>query len=220
MELINKRYIPEYLRSLIVENDDEMAKFRLECEKDKIPIVHKEVGQLIKLLITMTKTKRILELGTAVGYSSIIMSKIIDSEDGLITTIERRKLFIDQAKSNIDLYNPPTPIEIMEGDALLVLDSIEGEYDMIFLDAAKSKYMDFLPRCMNLLKPGGLIVSDNVLYKGMIATDDLVVRRQRTIVRKMRLYLKYISEHEALETSILPMGDGVSISFKKETKSR
>ena len=215
MELINKRYIPEYLRSLIVEDDHKMAAFRLQCEEKKIPIIHKEVGQLIKLLITMTKTKRILELGTAVGYSSIMMSKIIDSQDGLITTVERRQLFIDQAKANIDFYNPPTPIEIREGDALEILDSIEGEYDMIFLDAAKSKYMDFLPRCMELLKPGGIIVSDNVLYKGMIATDTLVVRRQRTIVRKMRQYLKFISQHQALETSILPMGDGVSISYKK-----
>lgn len=215
MELINKKYIPEYLRSLIVEKDKDMVEFRLKCESDKIPIVHKEVGQLIRLLITMTNTKKILELGTAVGYSSIMMSNIINSENGLITTMERRKVFIEQAKANIDIYKPPTPIEIIEGDALDMLDTIEGEYEMIFLDAAKSKYMDFFPKAMELLKPGGLIVSDNVLYKGMIASDDLVVRRQRTIVRKMRIYLKYISEHKDLETSILPMGDGVSISYKK-----
>jgi len=217
LELINKKYIGDYIQSLIKEKDETLVEFRHECEEKNIPIIHKEVAQLIKLLIELTNSKRILEFGTAVGYSSIFMSNVINDDKGYITTIEKRKTFIDEAQQNIIKFNPPTPIEIIEGDAVEVLHKIDKEYDVIFIDAAKSKYLDFLKLSLRLLKPGGIIISDNVLYKGMVASDELVVRRQRTIVNKMRDYLKYISEDSSLETSVLPIGDGIAITLKKET---
>lgn len=217
LELINKKYIEDYIQNLIIEEDESLAKFRFECEEKKIPIIHKEIAQLIKFLIKLTNTKRILEFGTAVGYSSIYMSFTINDKNGYITTLERRKSYIEEAEQNILKFKPPTPIQILEGDALEIIDGITNEYDLIFLDAAKSKYMDFFNKSIKLLKPGGIIISDNVLYKGMIANDELVVRRQKTIVNKMRKYLKYISEDSSFETSVLPIGDGLAITLKKES---
>jgi predicted O-methyltransferase YrrM len=215
MEIINKEYITHYIQSLIKEADPKFESFRIECEENQVPIIHKEVGQLIRLLITLTNAGKVLELGTAAGFSSIFMSRIINNPQGLVTTIERNKSWIPVAKNNISRFNPPTPIEILQGDASEILPSLKGEYDIIFIDAAKSKYMEFFNYCIKLLRPNGLIISDNVLYKGMIATDTLVKRRQKTIVRGMRKYLEYISTEPSLETSILPIGDGLAISLKK-----
>jgi len=215
MDIINKAYITDYISGLIKEEDDEFEQFRLECEKNHVPIIHREVGQLIKLLIRLTGTTRILELGTAIGFSSIFMSRIINNPSGKITTVERNISWIEPAKGNIQKFNPKTPIEILHGEASEILKDIDGVYDMIFIDAAKSKYMEFFNLSVKHLKPGGLIISDNVLYKGMIATDSLVLRRQKTIVGKMRKYLKHISTAPGLETSILPLGDGLAITFMK-----
>ncbi|MDP3386407.1 MAG: O-methyltransferase [Eubacteriales bacterium] len=215
MDLINREYIEKYIQSLIIEEDREMDAFRRECEENCIPIIHKEVAQLIRLLIRLTGSTRVLEIGTAVGFSSIFMSKTIDNENGYITTIDRNKKFIALAKENLIKYSHKTPITIKEGDATEILSGLTQEYDIIFMDAAKSKYMAFHEIALKLLRPGGLVISDNVLYQGMIANDDLVVRRQRTIVRKMRQYLEFLHTDPSLETSVLPIGDGLAISLKK-----
>lgn len=215
MDLINREYIEKYIKSLIIEEDPTMDAFRRECEKNSIPIIHKEVAQLIRLLIRLTGSTRVLEIGTAVGFSSIFMSKIIDNEKGYITTIDRSKKFIALAKENFVKYSHKTPITLLEGDATEILSGLTQEYDIIFMDAAKSKYMEFHEIALKLLRPGGLIIADNVLYQGMIANDALVVRRQRTIVRKMRQYLEFLHNEPSLETSVLPIGDGLAISLKK-----
>jgi predicted O-methyltransferase YrrM len=143
------------------------------------------------------------------------MAKIIDNDNLEIKTIERRDSFVDEASKNLERLNYKGNIEILPGDALEILENLEEKFDLVFIDAAKSKYLDFLPYCFNLLKKDGIIISDNVLYKGMIANDDLVERRQKTIVRKMRKYLKTISNHPSMESSVLPLGDGLAITVKK-----
>lgn len=214
MELINKEFTTKYIRSLIKEEKD-IADFRKICEDKNLPIIHLEVANFIKLILEIHKPKKILELGTAVGFSSFFMAKILKDENLKIKTIERREDFIKEARNNLDKYEYKGKIDIMPGDGLDILKSLDEKFDLIFLDAAKSKYLDFLSYSFNLLKKDGIIISDNVLYKGMIANEDLVKRRQKTIVRKMRKYLKTISNNNSMDTSILPLGDGVAITLKK-----
>jgi predicted O-methyltransferase YrrM len=214
LELINKIFTTNYIKSLI-EEDEEIARFRKESEDRNIPIIHEEVANFIKVILHLLKPLKILELGTAVGFSSFFMAKIIDNDNLEIKTIERRDSFVDEASKNLERLNYKGNIEILPGDALEILENLEEKFDLVFIDAAKSKYLDFLPYCFNLLKKDGIIISDNVLYKGMIANDDLVERRQKTIVRKMRKYLKTITNHPSMESSILPLGDGLAITVKK-----
>jgi len=214
LELINKEFTTNYIKSLI-EEDKEIADFREECDKRKLPIIHQEVANFIKVILHLYKPLKILELGTAVGFSSFFMAKIIDDHRLIIKTIERRNTFIQEASDNLKDYKYKGQIDILPGDALELLQNLDEEFDLIFIDAAKSKYLDFLPYCFKLLKKDGIIISDNVLYKGMIANEDLVKRRQKTIVRKMRKYLKTISNHKSMESSVLPIGDGLAITIKK-----
>ncbi len=214
MELINKEFTTKYIKSLI-EEEKEIADFREECDKRQLPIIHEEVANFIKVILHLHKPLKILELGTAVGFSSFFMAKTIDDNRLKIKTVERRNTFIEEASEKLNQYKYKGNIEILPGDALEVLKNLDEEFDLIFIDAAKSKYLDFLPYCFKLLKKDGIIISDNVLYKGMIANEDFVERRQKTIVRKMRKYLKTISNHKSMESSILPLGDGVAITIKK-----
>jgi len=214
LELINKEFTTDYIKSL-VEEEKQIAGFRKECEKRKLPIIHEEVANFIKVILHLHKPLKILELGTAVGFSSFFMAKTIDDDRLVIKTVERRNTFIQEASDNFKAYEYKGKIDILPGDALEVLQNLEEKFDLVFIDAAKSKYLDFLPYCFKLLKKDGIIISDNVLYKGMIANEDLVKRRQKTIVRKMRKYLKIINNHKSLESSVLPLGDGVAITIKK-----
>lgn len=169
---------------------------------------------MIKVILEMKKPKKILELGTAIGYSSIFMAKN-QPECEKIITIERSEKMIVKAKKNIELAGLDHIIEIKEGNVQEILPDLNESFDVIFIDAAKSKYLEFLPYCLERLNDKGLIISDNVLFKGMIATDMLVPKRQRTIVRNMRLYLSEISNSKELETTIIPIGDGVALSYKR-----
>lgn len=215
MSNINEDYIEDYIREVIPESKGLLKEIEKYAEENHVPIVHPEVAQFLKVLIKVKKPKKILEIGAAIGYSSIVM---IDSmgESGEVITIERREDMINLAKANIDKCGYRDRIHILKGEAQDILPEIEDTFDMIFLDAAKSKYMDFLPYCIKNLADGGLLISDNVLYKGMIANDDLVVRRKKTIVRRMREYLDYICNNPIFESSIIPIGDGVALTYKKE----
>ncbi len=215
MSNINEDYIEDYIREVIKESSVFLKKLEEYAHKNHIPIIHPEVAQFLKVLIKIKKPKEILEIGTAIGYSAIVMAEAMDSY-GKITTIERREDMINLAQSNFTECNLIERINVIHGDANEVLPKLQGSFDLIFLDAAKSKYMDFLPYFINNLTSGGVIISDNVLYKGMIANDDLVVRRQKTIVRRMREYLDYICNNEIFESSIIPIGDGVALTYKRE----
>ena len=184
-----------------------------------VPIVTPEVAQLLIVLGRIIRPERILEIGTAIGYSSILLAGVLVN-GGRMDTIERQEEMILRARENIKKAGLEYTISIIAGDAEDVLKCLDKQYDMIFLDAAKGQYPEFLPECLRMLKNGGLLVSDNVLYKGMVASDDLVVRRKRTIVNRMRSYLDSICSNPALDTSILPVGDGVALSYKRLEKER
>lgn len=207
-------YINDYIRKTIKQNDGLLAELENFARENHVPIVHPEVAAFLKVIGLALKPSRILEVGTAIGYSAILLSTVLEP-GGRIDTIDRYELMLERARNNINNAGLKDVINIIEGDASDVLKCLEHKYDIVFLDAAKGQYPEFLPECLRLLRTGGLLVSDNVLYKGMIATDELVVRRKKTIVRRLRDYLKTICSMDELETSILPIGDGVAISFKK-----
>ncbi len=214
MDNINREYIDTYINSLIKDEDEKLQKFREECEGRELPIIHKEVGQFIKLIINQLKARSIIEIGTNVGYSSIFMSYVMNLE-GKVVTIERSEKFYKEALKNVESFGLEKNIDIQFGDASEILDSVEGTFDMAFIDAAKSYYKIFFDKCYQKMKPGGIIISDNVLYQGMIATDELVVRRKKTLVRNLRNYLEYISHDDRYVTSVLPLGDGVAVTLIK-----
>ncbi|WP_066507672.1 O-methyltransferase [Abyssisolibacter fermentans] len=215
MENINRQYIVDYIQEVIPKNNKLLQKLESYAKDNNVPIIHPEVAQLLKVIMNIKKPKKILEIGTAIGYSALLMAYYM-KDDGKIITIERRKEMIDIALNNIKENGFSDKITIKNGEAHEILPQINEKFDLIFIDAAKSKYMEFLSCCLNCLSKDGIIVSDNVLYKGMIANDDLVPRRQRTIVRKMRAYLDYICNDEKFESSIIPIGDGVAITTLKE----
>ena len=211
---INREYIEKYIRELIPENKGLLKEIEKYAYENNVPVVHPEVAQLLKVLIKIGKPNRILEVGTAIGYSALVMASC--KEDIEIITVERREDMIEIAQENIEKCGFHNKIKIVKGDAQDVLGDIEGKFDFIFLDAAKGHYKEFYLNLIKNLNKGGIIVSDNILFKGMVATDELVIRRKKTIVKRMRDYLDYISNNESLETSIIPIGDGVAISYVKE----
>ncbi len=214
MDNINREYIDSYINSLIKEDNNKLKEFREYCEERNLPIIHKEVGQFIKLIINQINAKNIIEIGTNVGYSSIFMSQVMKDE-GKIVTLERSEKFYKEALKNIGDFGLENNIQVYFGDAVESLDNIEGNFDMAFIDAAKSYYRIFFDKCLKMMKPGGIILSDNVLYQGMIASDELVVRRKKTLVRNLRNYLQYISCDERFITSVLPLGDGLAVTLIK-----
>ena len=205
--------VEDYIRHTLKDADGLLKELEVFAEENSVPIVHKEVSDLLKVLLKMQKPQRILEVGCAIGYSSILFA--ITCEGNVdITTCERNPVMIERAKENIKRAGFENNIRILEGDAVEQLKNVEGEFDMIFLDAAKGQYKLFYDLVIDKLKVGGVLISDNILYKGMIASDDLVVRRKKTIVKRMRDYLDYNCNCDYLTTSLLPMGDGVAISYK------
>lgn len=206
---ITYEYIVRYLRRTLAPQQGKLAEMELGAREKDIPIAQIEVIRLLQTMVASTGAKRILEIGTAVGYSTISMLQAA-GEDGSIVTIEKNAEMAAIARENCKGYN----IEVLTGDAVTVLEGLSGTYDMVFIDAAKAQYRAMLMHSLRLVKEGGLIISDNVLYKGMIATDDLRIRREITIIKRMRNYLDYICNHPNLMTSIIPIGDGIAMSVK------
>lgn len=213
MSNISHDYIEEYIRGLIPEKQGYIKTMEDYALENGVPIIHPEVGQFLKVLIKSHGVKRILEIGTAIGYSAGIMA-MAAGNDCEILTIERDEEMKNLALQNIEQLGLGKNIKLLYGDALEVLDGINGEFDMIFMDAAKGHYDHFLPMCLKLLKKGGLLVGDNVLFRGMVANNKLLIRRKITIVKRMRKYLTHISSMDELETVILPIGDGIAFSCK------
>lgn len=212
---INYEYIIRYLRDTLPASEGLIRELEEYAKKNEVPISQPESIRMIEVLLKMMNAKKILEVGSAIGYSAIRMSCACGAE---VVTIELSKEMAKIARENIQRAGLEKKIELICGDAKDVLPQIKGEneFDMIFVDAAKGQYMEFFPHCMRLLRKGGILISDNVLYKGMTATDELVVRRKITIVRRLREYLDMLSDNKQLSTAILPIGDGVAISFKEE----
>ncbi|MCF6465652.1 O-methyltransferase [Clostridium sp. Cult2] len=215
MNHINEEYIEEYIRSLIPEHKGYLKEMEEYAEDNHIPIIEREVAQLLKVILKIYKPKNILEIGTAIGYSALIMAN--STEDNCcITTIERREDMVEIAEKNINNTIFKERIKIVNGEAETILPTLEEKYDFIFLDAAKGQYLDFFNKCVNLLENRGIIVSDNVLFKGMVASDKLVIRRKKTIVKRLREYLNFINHLEGYESCIIPIGDGVALTYREE----
>ena len=213
--IVDERIV-DYIHSLETRNSDILETIEQEALKERVPIIRKEMESFLRVMLTITKPKRILELGTAVGYSAILMSEAIE-KDASIITIENYEKRIVQARDNFKKADKEDVITMLEGDAMEIMPGLEGDsFDFVFMDAAKAQYIHFLPEVMRLMKKGAVLITDNVLQEGDIIQSKYVVRRRdRTIHKRMREYLEVVKNHPELETTIVPIGDGITISVKK-----
>lgn len=210
--IVNQRYV-DFMNSLEREMPAYLEELEQYSHQTDVPIIRKEMQSLMKTLLVMNKPKQILEVGTAIGFSALLMSEYAPKAH--ITTIEKYEKRIPIAKANFEKNGKTDQITLLEGDAMDILQSLEGTYDMIFMDAAKGQYINFLPDVLRLLAPGGLLLSDNVMQDGdVIESRYAVTRRNRTIHSRMREYLYELKNNPRLQTSILPLGDGVAMSIK------
>ena len=210
--------VEERMRTFINSLDAGNTPFldELECSalSEGVPIIRKEMQSFIKTLLALKKPQSILEVGTAVGFSTLLMCEYSQPEMH-ITTIENYEKRIPKARENFRRAGRESQITFLEGDAGQILKELSGSYDLIFMDAAKGQYIHFLDDVLRLLAPEGVLVSDNVLQDGDVARSRYAIeRRDRTIHKRMRDYLYTIKNHPQLETTILPVGDGVAISIK------
>ena len=212
--IVDERMVT-YIRSLEVPESAVIEAIEQEALRDRVPIIRKEMQSFLKVLLMIKRPMRILEVGAAVGFSSILMSEYMP-EDGHITTIENYDKRIPIARANFKRAGKEEQIDLIEGDALEVMHGLEGPYDLIFVDAAKGQYIHYLPEVMRLLGTDGVLVSDNVLQEGDIIESRFAVERSnRTIHSRMREYLYELKHHDQLQTSIIPLGDGVALSVKR-----
>ena len=203
-----------FIHSLETENSEILETIEKEALDTFVPIIRKEMQSFLKVMLAIKKPKRILEVGTAVGFSTILMSEYAP-EDCHITTIEKYEKRIPIALKNFKRAGKEQKITLLEGDAMEILKSLEGSFDFIFMDAAKGQYIYYLPEVVRLLTKDGVFVTDNVLQDGdVIESRFAVERRNRTIHSRMREYLYELKHHKLLETSIIPLGDGVALSTK------
>lgn len=191
-------------------NEEKLKVIKEKALEEHIPIIMDDTLEVIDTYLKEMKPKRILEIGTAVGYSAICFSKYL-AEDGIIDTIERDEERIADAKRNIKEMDLNNKINIYEGDAVEILPNLNNKYDMVFIDAAKGKYTFFLEQSLRMLDKNGIIFADNILYKGYVLSD-YNKHKQRTAVRNLREYIKQTTENTDLKTQILEVGDGLAIT--------
>ena len=212
--IVDERMVT-YIHSLETPESEIIETIEQEALETYVPIIRKETQSFLKVLLLMKKPMKILEVGTAVGFSAILMSEYMP-EGAHITTIEKYEKRIPIARENFKRAGKDSCITLIEGDALEVMQSLEESYDMIFMDAAKGQYIHYMPEALRLLAPEGVLVSDNVLQDGDIIESRFAVeRRNRTIHSRRREYLYELKHNDELQTSILPLGDGVALSVKK-----
>ena len=205
-----------YINSLDTGNGPFLDELESKALADDVPIIRQDMQSFLKVLLAVHQPKRILEVGTAVGFSAILMAQNTEA-DCCITTIEKYEKRIPQALENFRLANLEQRITLLEGDALEIMQALNGTYDMIFMDAAKGQYIHFLPEALRLLRTGGILISDNVLQDGdIIESHYAVERRNRTIYKRMREYLYVLKHTEGLLTSIVPTGDGAAVTVKQK----
>ena len=217
--MITEERILDFIRSFGVDRGSEaLHMIEKEAIRDDVPIIRKESGELLRILLQIKKPEKILEVGAAIGFSSVFMGENTDNNTH-ITTIENYPPRIERAKANIALAGMEDKITLIPGDAAEVLKELSGSWDFIFMDAAKGQYIHFLPDVLRLLAPDGLLFSDNVLQDGdVLESRFAVTRRNRTIHSRMREYLTMLTHTPELTTSVIPIGDGVSLTMKKNTE--
>ena len=208
--------VAAYLRSLDEGDGALCDAIGEEARAARIPVIRPETAALLKTLIVLARPRRILEVGTAVGYSTLLMSRVMP-EGCHITTIEKYEKRIPVARRNFQRAGKEPCITLLEGDAQEILKTLSGPYDFIFMDAAKGQYLGWLPEILRLLSPGGVLFSDNVMQDGdLIESRYAVRRRDRTIHGRMRGYLFALTHTPQLQTAVVPVGDGAAVSVKKE----
>lgn len=214
MKYFTDDYISRYIRLIQPKYDGILGEIQEEALEEEIPIVPHETARFLSTLLTIKKPKEILEIGTAVAFSAGLMSRYLQ-EGGHVTTIDRYEYMLNIAKKNIKRMGLEEKINIIDDDAANVLPKLSGPYDFIFLDAAKAQYIQFLPELLRLMPIGGILVADDVLQGGNIAKSRFSLpRRQRTIHKRMRNFLWDISHLDCLESSIIPIGDGIVMCTK------
>ena len=191
-------------------NKEELNKIKEKALEEHIPIIMDDTLEVVDKILKEVKPSRILEIGTAVGYSAICFSEYLQ-KNGVIDTIEREEQRVKEAKINVEKVGVSDKINIYEGDAVEILPTLNEKYDVVFIDAAKGKYPFFLKEALRMINKGGIIFADNILYKGYVMSD-YNKHKQRTAVRNLREYIKEISENPNLETEILEVGDGLAVS--------
>ncbi len=212
--IVDERIVT-FINSLDTKNSEILETIESEALAASVPIIRREMQSFLKALLMIKKPMRILEVGTAVGFSALLMSEYAP-EGCRITTIENYDKRIPIARENFRRAGKEEQITLLEGDAAEVMKTLEGPYDFIFMDAAKGQYIHYLPEALRLLPEGGVLVSDNVMQDGdVIESRFAVERRNRTIHARMREYLYELKHNDALVTSIIPLGDGVAVSVKQ-----
>ena len=212
--IVDERML-DYILSLDKDESPLIRTIEQEAVRDYVPIIRKESRNLLRVLLKIKKPGRVLEVGTAIGFSAILMGECLP-DDSHITTIEKYEKRIPVARENFKRAGMEEKITLIEGDASDVLKELSGSFDFIFMDAAKGQYIHFFPEVMRLLRSGGILVSDNVLQDGdVVESRYAVVRRNRTIHSRMREYLWTLKHMDGLETIVLPIGDGMTVSVKE-----
>ena len=212
--IVDERMVT-FIHSLETENSEILEIIEQEALDTFVPIIRKEMQSFLKVLLSIQKPLKILEVGTAVGFSAILMSEYVP-EECRITTIEKYEKRITIARENFKRAGKEQQITLLEGDALEILKGLDESFDFIFMDAAKGQYIYYMPEVIRLLKKGGILVSDNVLQDGDIIESRFAVeRRNRTIHSRMREYLYELKHDDRLLTSIIPLGDGVAVSVRQ-----
>lgn len=207
-------YITEYLRKEILPHKGILRELEEYAEKNAVPIVQPETAQLLEVLAAIKRPERVLEVGCAIGYSAILTAQYL-APGGTVTTLEWDADMAEIARENIKKAGLESAINVIHNDAKEVIPTLTAEYDIIFLDGPKAHYIYMLNDCIRLLKRGGLLIADNVLYKGMTADDEHVIRRKITIVKRLRRFISAQMQRQELKTVLLPLGDGVTVAVKQ-----
>ncbi|MDO5715815.1 MAG: O-methyltransferase [Tissierellia bacterium] len=213
MTNVNFDFIEDYLRSLIPDNPPLLKELEHYAKEHHIPIVERETEEFIKFIVDLKKPKKVLELGTAIGYFSISLARE-ECIDGIVT-VEIREEMVEQALANVKKANMEEKVEVVHQDAYDYLRNCKESFDLIFIDAAKGQYEKYFVESLKHLNKGGIIICDNVLFRGMIANPDLVKRRKITIVKRLRRFLANIEKDQQFISSIVPIGDGVLLIRRK-----
>ena len=215
--IVDERMVT-YINSLDMGNTPLLNEIEREVKADLVPVIRREMQSFLKVLLAIHRPLRVLEVGTAVGFSALLFCEY-GPENTQVTTIEKYEKRIPIARENFRRAGRENQITLLEGDAADILKELQEPYDLIFMDAAKGQYIHFLDDVLRLMKPGSILISDNVLQGGdIIESHYAVERRNRTIYKRMREYLYELKHNDKLLTSVIPLGDGVTVSVRKEDK--
>jgi len=205
----------EYIRELIAlsPNGEKFMELTAYADEHRVPILLPETVAFLKQILRLYKPKKILEIGTAIGYSGLVM---MDATEAELITLEIDENSAEKAKSEFEKWGYSNRAKIFVGDACEIIPLMQGEYDFIFVDGPKTRYIEFLPYLKKMLVNGGILFCDNVLFNGMVAGEQEVGKKKNSIVEKLDLFLKTLFADGDFSSSILPVGDGVSLSIKKK----